>query len=82
MEKCTSVGNLELLLLGRRHAKENVRCLMTSVATASLISSSRITVDMSFYACATLGCAMVELWYVLMCSAGVLAFLSVAFICA
>ena len=31
MEKYTSVWNLELLLLGRRQAKENVRFLMTSV---------------------------------------------------
>ena len=36
---------------------------------------------MHLHACAALGYAMVEFWYVMRCSAGALAVLSVAFIC-
>ena len=81
MEQCTSVGNLELLLPGRRQVKENVNRFDDQRLTALSFQVPRIAVDMSLYACAALGYAMVELLYLLMCSAGVLAFLAAAFIC-
>ena len=40
-----------------------------------------IVLDMPIYACAALCYAMVEFWYKMMCSAGMLAVLFIAFIC-